>query len=108
MAQQVQTSTPGMQHAAQRFAETVSDFNQQLQKVNTTMSSLQASWTGDASRDFNTAMDNWERSFQVIINKLIEIMDTMGVNTKAYVNAEENASGTAKYFAQALPPLPGV
>ncbi|MER7016258.1 WXG100 family type VII secretion target [Saccharopolyspora sp. NPDC000359] len=106
--QMVQTATPGMQKAAQHFSETASDFTTQLQRVNSTMASLQASWHGQASQSFNTAMDNWERSFSKIIEKLLYMMEEMGMNTKAYVAAEDEASSTAQSFASALPPLPGV
>lgn len=100
---QVQTSQPGMQQAAQIFGDRASEFTQELQRVNTMMATLQSTWTGDASRNFNQAIDNWERSFQVIITKLINMMDVMGVNTKDYVASEENAANTAQSFSAALP-----
>ncbi|RKT86444.1 WXG100 family type VII secretion target [Saccharopolyspora antimicrobica] len=99
----VQTSQPGMQQAAQIFSDRATEFTQELQRVNTMMASLQGSWTGTASTNFNTAMDNWERSFQTIINKLINMMDVMGVNTKDYVSAEDNAASAAQSFSSALP-----
>ncbi|GAA4826714.1 WXG100 family type VII secretion target [Saccharopolyspora rosea] len=100
---QVQTSQPGMQHAAQVFSDRATEFTQELQRVNTMMATLQSSWTGTASRNFNTAMDNWEKSFQAIINQLLHMMDVMGVNTKSYVSAEDHAANTAQSFTSALP-----
>ncbi|MFD9895272.1 WXG100 family type VII secretion target [Amycolatopsis sp. NPDC059027] len=92
-----------MQHAAQVFGDKASEFTQELQRVNSLMASLQASWRGQASTQFNQAMDNWERSFQVIINKLISMMDVMGVNTKQFVAAEDEAVSAAQSFGTALP-----
>ncbi|KAA5830113.1 WXG100 family type VII secretion target [Saccharopolyspora hirsuta] len=106
--QMVQTATPGMQQAAQHFSQTASDFTTQLRRVNTTMAALQASWHGEASQRFNVAMDNWELSFNKIIEKLLHMMEEMGVNTKAYVAAEDEATNVAQSFVSALPPLPGV
>lgn len=103
---QVQTSQSGMDRAAQIFSDNANGFTQELQRVNTMMATLQASWTGDASRKFNTAMDNWENSFNAIIQKLINMMDLMGVNKKDYIAAEDDAAAaanTAMSFADALP-----
>lgn len=101
--QNVQTSQQGMQHAAQVFGDRASEFTQELQRVNTMMATLQSGWTGSASVNFNSAMDNWERSFQVIIKKLMGMMDVMGVNTKDYVAAEDTAVNSAQSFSSALP-----
>jgi ESAT-6 family protein len=99
----VQTAQAGMQQAAQVFGQTATDFSNELQQINTMMASLQASWTGTASRSFNTAMDSWEASFKAIIDKLVDMMEIMGVNTKEYVSAEEEADSAAQSFASALP-----
>ncbi|MEU6128262.1 WXG100 family type VII secretion target [Saccharopolyspora sp. NPDC047091] len=107
MAQQVQTSTPGMQSAGQKFSDTASDFTRDMHAVNTMMATLQSSWHGDASRNFNQAMDNWEKSFNIVINKLIGMMEVMGINSKDYVTAEDDATSKAGSFSSVLP-LPGV
>ncbi|MEV5543057.1 WXG100 family type VII secretion target [Saccharopolyspora shandongensis] len=99
----IQTVQPGMQHAAQVFGDKANEFTEELKRVNSLMASLQASWRGQASGQFNQAMDNWERSFQTIINKLINMMDVMGVNTKQYASAEDEAVNTAQSFGSALP-----
>jgi WXG100 family type VII secretion target len=104
----VQTNEPGMQQAAQEFANRSSEFSGHLQSVNTEMATLQASWTGDASRQFNNAMDAWEAAFQKVINELNTMMQTMGVNTQYYTEAEDTAASTAASFGSALPPLPGM
>jgi WXG100 family type VII secretion target len=99
----IQTVQPGMQHAAQVFGDKASEFTQELQRVNSLMASLQSTWRGKASGQFNRAMDDWERSFQLIINKLVNMMEIMGVNTKQFVSAEDNAVSTAQSFGAALP-----
>ncbi|MEV4703727.1 WXG100 family type VII secretion target [Couchioplanes caeruleus] len=99
----VQTTEQGMQAAAQEFSNRVTQFNGNLQSVNSQMAALQATWTGDASKGFNNAMDSWERSFQKVINELITMLDVMGVTTKGYREAENTAASAAQSFASALP-----
>ena len=99
----VQTTDPGMQAAANEFAAKTQEFTGHLRSVNTEMATLQASWRGDASNSFNRAMDNWERSFQNIINQLTHMMDVMGVTTAGYRAAEDEASQAANSFGSALP-----
>jgi WXG100 family type VII secretion target len=99
----VQTTQPGMESAARLFSDTAHGFTIELSLVNSNMQALQSSWTGTASSKFNAAMDNWENSFQVIINKLIGLMEVMGVNTKDYVAAEDDAANIAQSFGTALP-----
>jgi WXG100 family type VII secretion target len=104
----VNTVEEGMRSAANTFAQTADEFNSHLQSVNNQMATLQASWTGQASGQFNQAMDNWENSFKNVINQLLRMLDVMGATTKGYHQAEDTASNTAKNFMDALPPLPGV
>jgi WXG100 family type VII secretion target len=99
----VQTTEEGMQRAAQEFSDKASEFTGSLQSVNTQMATLQASWTGQASQGFNQAMDSWEGAFQKVINELINMLDVMGVTTKGYVSAEDDAASTAASFGAALP-----
>ncbi|WP_305785767.1 WXG100 family type VII secretion target [Symbioplanes lichenis] len=100
---QVQTSEEGMQRAGQEFSDKATEFTGQLQAVNSQMATLQASWTGQASAGFNQAMDSWEASFQTVINELINMLEVMGVTTKGYTAAEDDAASTAASFGSALP-----
>lgn len=99
----VQTTDPGMQAAANEFANKAQEFTGHLRYINSQMAILQGSWQGTASLTFNQAMDNWERSFQSIIDKLLNMMDVMGATTAGYRAAEEEASDTAHSFMTALP-----
>lgn len=99
----VQTSEEGMQRAAQAFSARATEFTGHLQSVNAQMATLQASWTGAASQGFNQAMDSWEAAFQRVINELVNMLDVMGVTTKGYIQAEDDAAGAAQSFASALP-----
>ncbi|WP_306215252.1 WXG100 family type VII secretion target [Actinoplanes sp. RD1] len=99
----VQTTEEGMRTAAQEFSNKAQDFTGQLQAVNTQMGTLQASWTGQASAGFNQAMDSWEASFKKVIDELINMLEVMGVTTKGYTQAEDDAANTAQNFATALP-----
>lgn len=104
----VQTSDEGMRRAAQEFSDRATEFTGHLQSVNSQMGSLQATWTGAASQGFNQAMDSWEASFQKVINELVNMLDVMGVTTKGYTQAEDDAASAAQSFAAALPGLPGI
>lgn len=104
----VQTTEEGMQRAAQEFSDRANEFTGHLQSVNSQMSMLQATWTGAASQGFNQAMDSWEASFRNVINELINMLDVMGVTTKGYTQAEEDAASSAQSFAATLPGLPGI
>ncbi|MGA5300895.1 WXG100 family type VII secretion target [Nucisporomicrobium flavum] len=99
----VQTSEQGMQAAGQEFSDRATQFTNTLQTINSQMAALQATWTGDASKGFNNAMDSWERSFQKVINELLTMLEVMGVTTKGYRDAEDKAANAAHSFASALP-----
>lgn len=99
----VSTTEQGMQRAAQEFHDKANEFTASLRSVNSQMATLQTSWTGTASNGFNQAMDNWENSFQKVINELINMLEVMGVTTKGYIEAEDTAANTAKSFGAALP-----
>lgn len=99
----VTTTEPGMQRAAQEFSDKATLFTSQLNAVNGQMSILQSSWTGQASQGFNQAMDSWEGSFQKVINELLNMLEVMGVTTKGYQQAEDDASNVAQSFSSALP-----
>ena len=100
---EVSNTQSGMESAIREFESKVDDFNGQLKKINTTMSGLQATWTGRASASFNQAMDEWERHLTSVINELIKMLDVMGVNTRGYRDAEDTAANVAQNFSSALP-----
>ena len=97
---QINTTTPGMQAAASKFEDTIGDFNGYLRTVNEQMVVLQSTWTGDASVAFSTAMDGWESNFQVVIKELAGMAEAMGINTKIYIQQEEDNSRIAQDFGQ--------
>ncbi|NLU79858.1 WXG100 family type VII secretion target [Micromonospora sp. HNM0581] len=100
---QVQTTEEGMRRAAQEFSDKATEFTGSLQAVNGQMGVLQASWTGQASANFNQAMDSWEAAFGKVINELVTMLDVMGVTTTGYRDAEDTAASTASSFGSALP-----
>ncbi|MEU5826077.1 WXG100 family type VII secretion target [Micromonospora tulbaghiae] len=99
----VSTTEEGMQRAAQEFSNKATEFTGQLRAVNGQMAILISSWTGQASQGFNQAMDNWENAFQRVINELLNMLEVMGVTTKGYQTAEDEASSVANSFGAALP-----
>ncbi|XVV16084.1 WXG100 family type VII secretion target [Actinoplanes sp. CA-131856] len=92
-----------MAKVAQTFEETTNHFNNDLKSVNDLMLVLQTTWTGDASKNFNSAMDSWEQSFKNVIQELIHMLEAMGVSSKSYQDAEDAAAAAAQNFSTALP-----
>ena len=103
MQQDVAAATAAMQSAAGMFTERANEFNRYLGNVNEDMLALQGSWQGKASMQFNAAMDQWESAFQTVINELLGMAETMGVNTTVYHQQEDGAVDIAQSFASALP-----
>jgi WXG100 family type VII secretion target len=99
----VSTDVGGMGTARAHFEHTSSSFSSQLSSVNSQMAALQASWAGQASNQFNVAMDQWEAYFRTIIQALNGMVGTMGGNANLYQSQEESAAGVAQNFASALP-----
>lgn len=99
----VSTTEEGMGAARSEFEQKTQLFNQQLSSVNTEMSTLQASWQGTASTNFNTAMDSWEQGFQRVIKALISMIESMGGNASTYSAQEDSAAAIAGNFGNVLP-----
>jgi WXG100 family type VII secretion target len=98
--QNVSVTTPAMQQACSLFETTASTMTQQMQSVNDCQSVLQSSWTGDASLRFNSAMNEWEQEFDVIIKELVKMIGVMGGAAKVYAQNEEQAVTAAPQWAQ--------
>jgi WXG100 family type VII secretion target len=89
-------SASGMKQACGQFESASSSATSQLERVNSEMASLQASWTGDASVKFGQAMNDWEQQFGVIIkelNRMIEIMGGSGANELTAVDSASAWAG---------------
>jgi WXG100 family type VII secretion target len=98
----VSVTTPGMKQACGQFESASSNATSQMQRVNSEMASLQASWTGDASVKFGQAMNDWEQQFGIIIKELNHMIEIMGGNANAYQSNEETAVNTASAWAGGL------
>jgi WXG100 family type VII secretion target len=98
----VSVTTPGMKAACGNFETASSTATGQMQRVNSEMVTLQASWTGDASIKFGQAMNDWERQFDIIIRELNHMIEVMGGNANAYSANEETAVNTASAWAGGL------
>ncbi|WP_433261129.1 WXG100 family type VII secretion target [Actinosynnema sp. CS-041913] len=101
----VSVATTGMKQAASLFEAASSSATRQMQSVNENQASLMASWTGDASAKFGQAMNDWERQFQIIIQELNHMIETMGGNATVYSQNEENATSIAGQWAGGLSDL---
>ena len=99
----VSTTQEGMASARAQFESKTQLFTQQLSSVNSEMATLQSTWQGTASTNFNAAMDAWEQGFQRVINALVGMIGSMGGNATMYANQEDAASQIAGNFANVLP-----
>ena len=98
----VSTTQEGMASARAEFEQKSGLFIQQLSSVNSEMGTLQASWQGTASLNFNAAMDNWEQGFQRVINALNGMIGSMGGNATMYAGQEDAASQIANNFGNVV------
>jgi WXG100 family type VII secretion target len=98
----VTTTTEGMKQASGHFEHAINSANSHLQQINNEMATLQASWRGEASTKFGQAMNDWEQQFDIIIKKLVHMLEVMGVNATVYTNTEESALNTAGAWAGGL------
>lgn len=99
----VSTTQQGMASARAEFESKTQLFLSQLQSVNSEMATLQASWQGTASANFNAAMDQWEQGFQRVITALNGMIESMGGNANMYGQQEDAAAAIAQSFGGALP-----
>ncbi|MET0491505.1 MAG: WXG100 family type VII secretion target [Actinoplanes sp.] len=99
----VGTTQEGMQNALKEFEGKSTQFSGTLQSVNTQMAALQASWDGNASSNFNGAMDSWEGGFRRVIDALNSMIESLGGNKQMYSAQEDDAASIASSFASALP-----
>ncbi|SDT10222.1 WXG100 family type VII secretion target [Actinoplanes derwentensis] len=100
---QVSTSTEGMQAAGQEFVDAYGDFSLKLSNVNSDVYALSSSWTGQASTNFQNAMNNWSTAFSGIISQLGHMADVMGVSRAQYTAAEAQSVDDAGGFDKGLP-----
>jgi WXG100 family type VII secretion target len=84
-----------MKQACGQFESVSSNASSQLERVNSEMASLQASWTGDASVKFGQAMNDWEQQFGVVIKELNHMIEVMGGGRANEVTAVDSASAWA-------------
>ncbi|MEC3975223.1 WXG100 family type VII secretion target [Amycolatopsis sp. H20-H5] len=98
----VSVTTPGMQQAAVLFENASSESSGHMKSINENQAQLMATWRGDASVKFGQAMNDWENQFSVIVKELNHMIETMGVNAKAYAENEQTAEGIAGQWAGGL------
>jgi WXG100 family type VII secretion target len=68
----------GMGQARTRFEDIASTFTDQLGQVDDEVASLRSTWTGGASVEFDSAIDDWKSSFAVVIGELRAVIEAMG------------------------------
>ncbi|WP_329055226.1 WXG100 family type VII secretion target [Amycolatopsis sp. NBC_01488] len=70
--------TDDMKQAAARIAYALDAAGSHLRDVNSDMAMVQASWRGEASVRFGQAMSDWEQEFDVILSRLVRLLETTG------------------------------
>lgn len=99
----VSTSTEGMLAAGNSFVDQAGAFGTIRTQVGAEVAGLGATWTGQASTNFQNAMDSWFSSFGVIIDQLAHMAEVMGVSSNQYSIAEAEAAHQAGGLSGGLP-----
>lgn len=103
MAQRVQNDEEGMRSAAVEFSNKSGEFTGDLQTVRADIESLMASWTGETSIKFTQAMQQWQTSFQKVIQALNHMQEVLTANITANVATEDQSTTTATGLAGIIP-----
>lgn len=98
----VGTTQEGMRSARIEFEGKSSLFSDQLKSVNGQMAALQSTWQGNASLNFNQAMDNWESGLTRVITALNSMIESLGGNAQLYSEQEDQAAAYANSFGSTL------
>jgi ESAT-6 family protein len=70
--------TEDMKQAAVRFTYAIEAAGAHFRDVNSEMAMVQASWRGEASVRFGQAMSDWEQEFDVILSRLVRLLELTG------------------------------
>jgi WXG100 family type VII secretion target len=84
-----------MAQARTQFENAASTFIHQLGQVDDEVTLLRSTWTGSASVQFGSAMDDWENNFVVVIRELQAVVEAMGGSAAAFTAREGDGAGTA-------------
>jgi WXG100 family type VII secretion target len=86
----LQVAIPSMNQAYQAFVQAEADCTTHKNKVTTTVTGLVGTgWTGEASLKFGQVMEQWNVSFQKIIDALNGLEVNFQNNIKKYEAQEE-------------------
>ncbi|MGW3621392.1 WXG100 family type VII secretion target [Micromonospora arida] len=99
----ISTTEEGMRAAAQEFAAKADEFTTANHLVDSQVDVLLASWTGQAARGFQNAMDSWGQSFTQVILALREMENQMQGTSAGYTRGEEDAASFTSSLGSALP-----
>ena len=86
----------GMGQARTQFENTAATFVEQLGRVDDEVALLRSTWTGGASVEFGSAMDDWAKNFVVVIEELRAVVEAMG--GAAASEAREDDAGARSDF----------
>lgn len=111
MAQTTSVDIQGMQAAQGSFQTAVDETTRTYTQMEGQISSLAASWTGDAASTYLGAMQEWLSEFQQVRAALGRMLETLGGNSNVYVtvhgNTQAQAAAVGKQIATpALPSFP--
>lgn len=97
----------GMKSAQSSFQTALDEANSSYTQMASQIEALRASWTGDASSTFQSAMDSWLQDFSAVRSQLGLMLEKLQANTGSYANTHETtvtAAGTLQSgMSQRLP-----
>ncbi|MFJ9721790.1 WXG100 family type VII secretion target [Streptomyces sp. NPDC101209] len=100
--------TSGMRIAQGSFQTALDEVNNTYTQMQSQIEALRASWTGDASTTFQTAMDTWLTDFGTVKQQLELMLQKLQANTGSYDTTHHNTSDVANQLHKSMTtPLPG-
>lgn len=92
----------GMRAAQPHFESALSETSQVYNNMSEQAVTLESSWTGDASRSFINALNQWLENCNIVKQQLQHVTDQLAANTGSYQNVHANTSDAASSLNSAI------
>jgi WXG100 family type VII secretion target len=108
MALTTNVDIQGMVAAQSAFQSAVDDTSRTRTQMESQITSLVASWSGDAATAYLGAMTEWMSEYDRVCQALKSMLDTLSSNTGLYAGVHENTQSQAAAVAKSMatPALP--
>ncbi|MEV7325856.1 WXG100 family type VII secretion target [Streptomyces sp. NPDC093970] len=100
-------SLEGMKAAQGDFQNALDEANSSYSSMAGQIDALRASWTGDASSTFQSAMDTWLQDFATVRSQLSLMFEKLQANTGGYADTHQTTTDAAAQVRQGMAGLPG-